>query len=725
MTGSTRDYPLYVRYDEGSGPVIVLLHGINADAADWRKVIDTIGTGYRCIALDLLGFGESPKPLDLDYTADDHTEAIDATLQSLGIHERFLLVGYSLGGDIAIRYAATYPRKIRRLFLLSTPFYLPSEEYSARGFSGDYATATLLKAVWGWVARGKESKTLAYQIANGQGEEFAKGFLRTDDVSEHWEIMGRNLKNCIAAATFVDDLPKLDMPVTFALGVKDPIVRPDQTPALKRLKPEIEIRRIVGLSADHFMLLNLPEQVAHEIMRDEIRGLHVAYRSGAGDPVVFLHGLQTTSDQWRPTAEAFSHGQRALVFDLLGFGDSPVSLTLLYTLEDHVAAVARTIRREVGDRPVRLVGQGLGGLVALGCAAWAPELVADVTAFSPTMVEPGGDIDARAANPAIADILAARESYASALRDDRARVAADRLEERSVPLVRSLDNAILDTDSDALLSRIHVPVRIVIGTDEVNAPTEYLQRKAAEKDDFEVVVAEGSVTLAMSDAVAAVDLVDPYASDAVRNAARRAKPHRHHRSVRLSDMVISADNAQLGRASLAMLAGLVLLLLPLLVPDLVDRQALIRLAFGGWVLAEGGSTLVGAIGLARAQKAWLVFFLMGALTLAVGWLVFSSPELGNLVIGLYVAARAIAVGAAGLWSVRAVPDPAVPRWLLWFQGVLGITIALLVIFEPALGGRLLRLTLSGYLISVGFTGAAYAWGSRRRTRARIRRLVGE
>ena len=98
---------LYTRYDEGEGPVIVLLHGINADAADWRPVIDTIGPGYRCIAFDLLGFGESPKPLDVDYTADEHALVIENTLNDLGIEEQFLLVGYSLGGDIAVRYAST------------------------------------------------------------------------------------------------------------------------------------------------------------------------------------------------------------------------------------------------------------------------------------------------------------------------------------------------------------------------------------------------------------------------------------------------------------------------------------------------------------------------------------------------------------------------------------------------------------------------------------------
>ena len=75
----------------GSGK-IVMLHGINSDGGDWRTVIDTIGTGYRFIAFDLLGFGGSPKPLDIDYSADEHALVIENTLVDLGIDDRFLLV---------------------------------------------------------------------------------------------------------------------------------------------------------------------------------------------------------------------------------------------------------------------------------------------------------------------------------------------------------------------------------------------------------------------------------------------------------------------------------------------------------------------------------------------------------------------------------------------------------------------------------------------------------
>jgi cis-3-alkyl-4-acyloxetan-2-one decarboxylase len=330
VSGGVEALRLFARYDEGQGPLIVLLHGINADAGDWRPVMDRIGEGYRIIAFDVLGFGESPKPSDIEYTADEHALVLENTLRDMGVREPFLLVGYSLGGDIAVRYASTYPHRLRRLFLLSAPFYLPPEAMSKAGFGQDFLHVLIFERLWKLLARSKRDDSAIFRLVTGRLEDFAKGFMRTGDVPAHWDIMSKNLVNCISAATFVDDLPRLSMPTVFALGIRDPIVQPDQTPALKRLKPDIEIRRIVGLTADHFLLVNIPERIADEIMRDEVRSLNVAWRGGKGQPLLLLHGLESSSAQWVPTAEALALHNDVAVVDLLGFGDSPAPMSLLH-----------------------------------------------------------------------------------------------------------------------------------------------------------------------------------------------------------------------------------------------------------------------------------------------------------------------------------------------------------------------------------------------------------
>ena len=90
-------YRLHVAIDRGKGPVYVLLHGINSTGHDWDTVVTAMGFDRRCIALDELGYGNSPKPLDIDYTVDDHADAIDHTLDRdrhrRAVHARRLLDG--------------------------------------------------------------------------------------------------------------------------------------------------------------------------------------------------------------------------------------------------------------------------------------------------------------------------------------------------------------------------------------------------------------------------------------------------------------------------------------------------------------------------------------------------------------------------------------------------------------------------------------------------------
>ncbi len=365
---------LYARFDEGSGPVIVMLHGINSDGADWRVVMDTIGEGYRFIAFDLLGFGKSPKPLDIDYSADEHALVIENTLRDLGVDDPFLLVGYSLGGDIAIRYASTYPERLRRLFLLDAPFYLPPSELQVKGTGLKYLYEVGSKWLWDRLATSKQKDSFLYKLASGVGAKPLEEAFHADDIPTHWEVMSKNLENTVNKATFVDDLPKLTMPTVFCVGVRDAIVKVSQTPALKRLKPDLEIRKLTGFAADHMTLWNMPERVAEEIMRDEVRQLNVAWRKGSGEPLVLLHDLQVPSSAWIPVAEVLARTNDVAVLDLLGFGDSPAPLAIHYTLADHAAAVLGTVSALWGDDArVRFAGAGFGATVALECAAEIPD----------------------------------------------------------------------------------------------------------------------------------------------------------------------------------------------------------------------------------------------------------------------------------------------------------------------------------------------------------------
>ena len=710
------DLRLFARYDEGEGPVMVLLHGINSDAKDWRQVIDTIGAGYRFIALDLLGFGESPKPTDIEYTADEHATVLEATLGDMGVDRPFLLVGYSLGGDIAIRYASTHPRQVRRLFLLSAPFYLPPDAFSRESFGPQYLQVIMFQRLWKFVSNSKKRDNLLYQIVDGRAQDFAKQFLRTDDISTHWDIMSKNLRNCIGKATFVDDLPKLDMPVTFALGIRDPIVHPDQTPALKRLKPDIDIRRIVGLSADHFLLLNLPDTVAKEIMRDEVKGLHVRYRAGSGAPLVFLHGIIEDPRFWRPVAQALSARHEVLMVDLLGFGDSPRPTSYRYGLTDHVDAVLETLDRELPGQTVTLVGGGFGGNVALGVAGAGCASVGRVVAFAPLLLDP--DTVDNPSSPAAAEILALRDRLDQMADDTRTRAAAENAEEVVIPVMRTITNAVIAQNNSELVAAVHCPVTLVAPLANDLSQGTYLEGLTADRPGASIETPPGTSELPLTDPATTVLLIDPSAQSEARSAASLPRPEAGTSLRQVRDVFASASNSVLWRGIGELALGFVFLFVQ------APHPRFVATVFAFWVLFEGTTTIAGAVGLRRSGKTgWVPWLMMGVLSLVVAGMLLSRPSFNIFLLGLVILARALYTAFANLYVARRVSRTPTARWVLVAEGLFGIAVALLVIFGPHTGWFGLKWVLGGYLAIEGVSSIAYALANRRAVRKRIKAAV--
>ncbi len=99
--------------------LIVLVHGLGDRAADtWKSTIPQLSKKYHVLAFDLPGFGQSSKSNQL-YSPDNYVAFIQYVVRQSG-HESLLLMGHSMGGNIALRYAATYPDKVKRLMLIDT-----------------------------------------------------------------------------------------------------------------------------------------------------------------------------------------------------------------------------------------------------------------------------------------------------------------------------------------------------------------------------------------------------------------------------------------------------------------------------------------------------------------------------------------------------------------------------------------------------------------------------
>jgi pimeloyl-ACP methyl ester carboxylesterase len=102
----------------GSGPVVLLLHGLGCDHRTWLPVIDALSRHYTVIAPDLLGHGVSDKPR-ADYSVGGFANGMRDLLTVLGI-DKATVVGHSFGGGVAMQFAYQFPERTERLVLVGS-----------------------------------------------------------------------------------------------------------------------------------------------------------------------------------------------------------------------------------------------------------------------------------------------------------------------------------------------------------------------------------------------------------------------------------------------------------------------------------------------------------------------------------------------------------------------------------------------------------------------------
>ena len=102
--------------DVGTGPAVVLVHGLADDLGVWHDTIAALAPHHRVIALDLLGFGKSAKPL-VEYRAATEADVVDGLMAQLHVTHA-TVVGNSLGGWVATLLTVRRPARVARLVLV-------------------------------------------------------------------------------------------------------------------------------------------------------------------------------------------------------------------------------------------------------------------------------------------------------------------------------------------------------------------------------------------------------------------------------------------------------------------------------------------------------------------------------------------------------------------------------------------------------------------------------
>jgi cis-3-alkyl-4-acyloxetan-2-one decarboxylase len=246
---------LHVADDRGTGPVVVLIHGIASSAVTFQNLVPLLEPTHRCISVDLLGFGGSPMPEGAEYTLAEHVDALAATVRSLRLSEPFTLVGHSMGGLIAPRYAARHRRRVNRLVLISPPIYVDPRSLSD---PRDQTRQDLYLRLYRYL---RDNRDLTLRQGRVVGDLLP--IPRAMDINARtWVPFVKSLEHVIESQTTLSDLASLRIPVRILYGVLDEFASPGGIRIAERLEG-VEVTRVHA--SDHLIGRRLARAAARAV----------------------------------------------------------------------------------------------------------------------------------------------------------------------------------------------------------------------------------------------------------------------------------------------------------------------------------------------------------------------------------------------------------------------------------------------------------------------------
>lgn len=241
---------------------MLLLHGMVAAGDSFGATYDTLAEDATLVIPDLLGFGGSMETRGLT-DAPAHIAALDSALAALGLqHRPTIVAGHSMGGALALRWAAAHTDRIRSVVTFGAPLYLNRAE-ADRHVAGMGRMEALLagdgplpRAACGWMCR---HRTAASWIAVGSRPDLPVSVARSG-VKHTWGTYSGSLNGLIRDAGWydaLDTLARADIPVALAAGAADPVPVQGRAAGLARTRPNI--RHLLHPNADHRLPLTDPD----------------------------------------------------------------------------------------------------------------------------------------------------------------------------------------------------------------------------------------------------------------------------------------------------------------------------------------------------------------------------------------------------------------------------------------------------------------------------------
>jgi pimeloyl-ACP methyl ester carboxylesterase len=252
-------YKLYAEQaGPADGPTIILLHGIATSSKGWDQLVPQLATKYRCISIDLLGFGESPKPRHAAYSPVEHVASIRRTLRGLKLKKPYIVVGHSLGSLLAARYVRLYPDEVAKFYMLSPPIYVGMTDTQRRKRYAKLRVGSYMRA-YSYLRRHKRFTLTGARHVHKILR--AKQMMLDDDT---WIPFERSLEQCIENQNIIADMRANQTPTKILYGTRDPLIIPSEIRSLTKFA-HVTVKK---LSVGHMLTDKYTALIAATVLAD-------------------------------------------------------------------------------------------------------------------------------------------------------------------------------------------------------------------------------------------------------------------------------------------------------------------------------------------------------------------------------------------------------------------------------------------------------------------------
>lgn len=250
--------------DEGEGQPLLFLHGNPTWSFLYRGIVIRLRKRYRCIALDLPGFGLSERPPTYDYTPAAHSEVVRALVRHLDLSD-LTIMGQDWGGPIGLRVAADEISRLRALVMGNTWFW-PLDSWQGKAYAYVMSMAPV------------QSRIVNRNLFVERLMPMAVKHPLSEEVLDHYREALRTPNHRMGAAEFPIQLTAASrwfgrleddvrttlgrVPILLPWGIHDPIFT---RPFLDRFRTVFDNAQVQRLDAKHYIQEDAPKEISTAI----------------------------------------------------------------------------------------------------------------------------------------------------------------------------------------------------------------------------------------------------------------------------------------------------------------------------------------------------------------------------------------------------------------------------------------------------------------------------